>query len=135
MGVVYETIQKNKGKIIGIIPQLLNKKSIRQENTKNLIIVKNMSIRKKLIIEKSDIIIIFPGGYGTLDELFEVLTINQLKIATIPIIILNINNYWNPLKILIRNAQKEGFISKIDLSYIHWINDSKNILDTIKKLT
>ena len=70
------------------------------------------SNEKNLLIKKSDFIIIFPGSYGTLDELFEVLTLNQLKITNKPVFILNTNNYWSPLRNLLLNAYKEGFILK-----------------------
>ncbi len=134
MGTIYETVKKHKGNIIGIIPEPLNIKSIRQNDTKNLIIVNTMSKRKNLLINKSDILLILPGAYGTLDELFEILTLNQLKINNKPIIILNIYRYWNPLKKLLYNMSEEGFLSKKDLNNIKWVNKPKNLLKEVKKL-
>jgi len=134
MGTIYETATKYKGKITGIIPELLNVKDIRQRSTKNLLVVKTMNIRKSLLIKKSDILLILPGAYGTLDELFEILTLNQLHISNKPIIILNINKYWDPLKKLLINMQKEGFLSKKDLNNIKWVYRSNDISKEIKKL-
>ena len=134
MGIVFETIKNYKGKITGIIPTILNKKHIRQKDKKNLLIVNSMSQRKNLLIKKSDFIIIFPGGYGTLDELFEVLTLNQLKITNKPVFILNTNNYWSPLRNLLLNAYKEGFILKKDYNYIKWANNPKDLLNKIKNI-
>tara|TARA_B100000686_G_scaffold72987_2_gene78741 strand:+ start:3167 stop:3727 length:561 start_codon:yes stop_codon:yes gene_type:complete len=134
MGTIYETVNKYKVNIIGIIPESLNVKNIRQKDTKNLIVVKNMNKRKNLLINKSDILLILPGAYGTLDELFEILTLNQLKINNKPVIIINIEKYWNPLKKLLNNMYEEGFLSKNDLNKIKWLNKSNNVLKEVKKL-
>ena len=134
MGVAFKEINKCKGYITGIIPKILNKKNIRQNNKKNLIVVNSMYERKELMIKKADLFLIFPGGYGTLDELFEVLTMNQLKIINKPIVIFNIEKYWDPLKFLIQNMYQQGFISKEDLKHVHWANSPKNVRTKIKKL-
>ena len=134
MGIIYETANKYKIDIIGILPESLNIKNIRQKDTKNLIVVKNMHKRKNLLINKSDILLILPGAYGTLDELFEILTLNQLKINNKPVIIINIQKYWDPLKKLINNIYEEGFLSKNDLNNIKWIDKPSNVLKEVKKL-
>ena len=134
MGVVFDTIKSFNGKITGIIPKILNKKHIRQKDTKTLHVVSSMSARKNQIIKKSDVIVIFPGGYGTLDEFFEILTMNQLKVVNKPIIILNTKKYWDPLKKVLLNAYKEGFIVEKDFRYINWANDPIDLLHKIKKI-
>ena len=93
-----------------------------------------MSTRKNQIIKKSDVIVIFPGGYGTLDEFFEILTMNQLKVVNKPIFILNTKKYWDPLKKVLLNAYKEGFIVEKDFRYINWANDPIDLLHKIKKI-
>ena len=80
MGVIYKYINKINGKITGIIPESLNTSKISQSNKKNLIVVKSLQKRKSLMIKKADMFLILPGGLGTLDELFEVMTLNQLNI-------------------------------------------------------
>ena len=134
MGTIYETVNKYKVNIIGIIPESLNIKNIRQKNSKNLLVVRTMSKRKNLLINKSDILLILPGAFGTLDELFEILTLNQLKIKNKPVIIINIQRYWNPLKKLLNNMCEEGFLSKNDLHNIKWVSKSNNVLKEVKKL-
>ena len=132
MGIIYRTAIKFNGKIIGIIPKSLNLKHIRQNDTKNLLVEETISKRKNLMIQKSDILLILPGAYGTLDELFDVLTSNQLKITKKPIIIINITDYWQPLKNLLNRISKEGFLSQKDLNNIHWINKPEELINEIK---
>ena len=134
MGIIYETIEKSMGTITGIIPKFLNLPNIRQKNTNNLIIVDSLHRRKLLMIKKSDIFLILPGGFGTLDELFEILTLNQLNIVNKPVIIFNIANYWKNLKHLLETMEKEGFLYKKDLKNISWINDSEDLNKKIEKL-
>ncbi len=87
------------------------------------------------MIKKADIFLILPGGFGTLDELFEVLTLNQLNIYNKPVLIFNISNYWKNLKLLLKDMNKEGFLYKNDLKKIIWVNNSEELLRTLKKIT
>lgn len=82
------TLEKN-GKVIGIIPKLLSEWEHQHNGLTELHIVENMHSRKELLYEKCDAAIILPGGYGTLDEVFEILTWNQLRIHNKKIFILN----------------------------------------------
>ena len=75
-----------------------------------LIIVKNMHERKKMMADKSQAVVCLPGGVGTWEEFFESLTWNQLGLQTKPIILLNIENYYSKLKVFIEHAVKEGFL-------------------------
>ena len=128
MGVLYKIYTKLNTKIVGIIPSFLNKPEIRQKNLKTLQVVSSLHQRKILMIKKADIFIILPGGFGTLDELFEILTLNQLSLYNKPVIIFNISNYWKNLKLLIKTMQKEGFLCKQDIDDIIWINNNKNLI-------
>ena len=135
MGIVYKTYTKFNSKIIGIIPKFLNKPEIRQENIKTLQVVNSLHHRKILMVKNADIFLILPGGFGTLDELFEILTLNQLKIYNKPVIVFNISNYWKNLKLLIKTMHKEEFLYKQDIKNIIWVNNIKNlekILITLK---
>jgi len=94
MGIIADTIIENKGKVIGVIPDFFSENEIAHQNLNNLIYVKSMAERKAVLAELSDAFIALPGGYGTLDELFEMLTASQLDLHRKPIGLLNVDNYF-----------------------------------------
>ena len=128
--VINKIYTKLNSNIIGIIPKFLNKPEIRQKNLETLKVVNTLHQRKILMIKKADIFIILPGGFGTLDELFEILTLNQLNLCDKKVIIFNISNYWKNLKLLIKTMHKEGFLYGQDINNIIWVNNN-NQLDKI----
>ena len=130
MGSVSETAIKYGSKTTGIIPNFLTKEDIQKTkhskkyNT-HLIITKNMHQRKQIMYEKSDAFLILPGGIGTLDECFEVLTWCQLnQIVNKKVGIINFNNFWDPLISLINHLIKEDYMGKYNLNYFE---ELKNI--------
>jgi len=110
MGVIANTILENAGHIIGVIPELLIEWEHQHKGLTELAIVPDMHTRKKMMFERSDAAIVLPGGFGTLDELFEMLTWNQLKIHDKKIYILNSNGFYNHLKSHLILLSKEGFL-------------------------
>src|SRR5690554_1994263 len=97
MGKLAEGVLSKNGKIIGIIPEFLKKKEIAHTGLTEIITVQTMHERKALMQEKSDGFIALPGGFGTMEELFEILTWAQLDLHRKPIGILNTNGYYNAL--------------------------------------
>ena len=95
MGVLSETILNKGGKVIGIIPELLKREEVVNANVTELIVTKKMSERKVMMSQLVDGYISLPGGFGTLDELFEGLTLGQLHIEQKPNGILNVNGFFN----------------------------------------
>ena len=110
MGIVADAVLKNKGKVIGVIPSLLNEKEHQHELLTTLHIVEDMHSRKKMMYELSDAAIILPGGYGTMDELFEMITWNQLNIHDKKIVLLNSDNYYDNLVAHLEKMQSENFL-------------------------
>ena len=138
MGSVSETAIKYGSKTTGIIPNFLIKKDIQETkhsnkyNT-NLIITENMHQRKQMMYEKSDAFLILPGGVGTLDECFEVLTWCQLnQIVNKKIGIINFNNFWDPLISLINHLIKEEYMGSYNLNYFEELRN-KNSLKIFSK--
>ena len=131
MGLVASSSIRYGAKTIGIIPDFfikednINTKFPNKFNTK-LIITKTMHDRKRLMYNKSDAFLVLPGGIGTLDECFEVLTWCQLNlIKNKNIGILNFSGYWDPLIALIKNIINEGFMSPQNLNNFEEIKDMK----------
>jgi uncharacterized protein (TIGR00730 family) len=96
--------------VIGVIPELFNTPRLMHTGLTRLEIVKTMHERKARLAEIADAFIALPGGYGTFEELFEILTWAQIGLHRKPVGLLNVRNYFDPLLMLIDHAQQEGFI-------------------------
>ena len=110
MGVLAETILNQGGKVIGVIPELLKKKEVVDCNVTELIVTQTMSERKVVMSKLSDGYISLPGGLGTLDELFEGITMSQLHIEEKPNALLNTNGYYDHLLSQIERMIDDGFV-------------------------
>jgi len=112
MGAIADTIMKNKGEVIGVIPNLLRHEEVAHTNITEMIITKKMSKRKVKISRLADGYIALAGGFGTLDELFEALTLGQLGIENKPIGVLNTNGYFNHSLKQLDFMVAEGFLKE-----------------------
>ena len=110
MGALADAVLENGGEVIGIIPKMFVTPELLHTGLTDLIVVADISTRKTSMAEMSDAFIALPGGFGTFDELFEILTWSQIGLHTNPIGILNTLEYFNPLLVLIDHARQEGFI-------------------------
>ena len=110
MGILADTMLAGGGKVIGVMPKSLVEREVAHAGLTELHIVEGMQERKALMADLSDAFIALPGAYGTLDELFEVLTWNQLGIITKPIGLLNIDGFFNPLLQMLDHAVEEKFL-------------------------
>ena len=110
MGAIADAVAAGGGAVIGVIPRPLATKERVNDRLGDLRIVRSMHERKALMVELSDAFVALPGGFGTCDELFEVITWAQLGIHQKPIGLLNVNGYFNPLIALIEQAVAEGFV-------------------------
>jgi uncharacterized protein (TIGR00730 family) len=110
MGTLANAALAYEGKVLGIIPEILIGWESQHKGLSELAIVPDMHARKKMIFERSDAAIILAGGFGTLDELFEMLTWNQLKIHDKKIYILNSDGFYNHLASHLRLLEQEGFL-------------------------
>lgn len=110
MGAVANAALENNGRVIGIIPELLASFENQHDGLTELHIVDSMHSRKIMLYEKCDAAVILPGGYGTLDEVFELLTWNQLNIHNKPIFFLNTNGFYDHLIAHIDRMHQEEFL-------------------------
>lgn len=111
MGKVAQAALDNKGKVIGVIPEFLKVKEVVHVGLTQLITNKNMHERKMKMQELSDGFITLPGGFGTLEELFEILTWSQLGLHQKPIGILNVNGFYDELLGLLQTMVNKGFLT------------------------
>jgi uncharacterized protein (TIGR00730 family) len=109
MGEVAQTTMDQGGSVIGVIPEFLQKYEVGNPNLTELIVTQNMHDRKRTMFEKSDGIIVLPGGLGTLDETFEVLTWKQLRLHNKPVFLLNPNDYWDAFIKLVDQTIEQEF--------------------------
>ncbi|MCH2217585.1 MAG: TIGR00730 family Rossman fold protein [Flavobacteriales bacterium] len=131
MGVLAETILNQGGNVIGVIPELLKKKEVVDCNVTELIVTQTMSERKVVMSKLSDGYISLPGGFGTLDELFEGITMSQLYIEEKPNALLNTNGYYNHLLSQIERMIDDGFVKS---SNKELLIVSRNVEDLIDKM-
>ncbi|MEQ3712248.1 MAG: TIGR00730 family Rossman fold protein [Lentibacter sp.] len=109
MGAVARSAQTAGGETFGVIPTHLLKKEVGKVDLTEFIVTENMHERKKVMFMNAQAIIVLPGGAGSLDEFFEVLTWAQLELHSKPIVLLNVENYWTPLIALMDHIIEEGF--------------------------
>jgi uncharacterized protein (TIGR00730 family) len=110
MKVLADTVLQGGGEVIGIMPQMLIEKEVAHTRLTKMYTVCSMSERKTLMVEMSDAFIAMPGGFGTFDELAEVITYNQLRLTDKPIGIYNIAGYFNLLLDFFDHTADEGFL-------------------------
>lgn len=110
MGTIADSVMQNGGEVVGIIPELLLAWEQEHKNITELKVVPDMHVRKRMMYELCDAAVILPGGNGTLDELFEMLTWNTLKIHSKKIFLLNTAGFYNHLVAHITTMQQEGFL-------------------------
>jgi len=112
MGVIADSMLKMDGEVIGVIPRLLRHEEVAHNQISEMIVTKTMSERKIVISKLVDGYIALPGGFGTLDEIFEALTLNQLGIEQKPVGVLNTNGFFNPLIQQLDIMVKEGYLKE-----------------------
>lgn len=127
MGAVADGVLSKGGKVLGVIPNFLRNKEIAHKDITQLVVVETMHERKIIMHDRCDGVIALPGGFGTLEELFEMLTWGQLGIHSKPIAILNVNGYFNSLidffdrmvtDGLLRQENREMILIHEDISHL-----------------
>ncbi len=118
MGEVARAAQAAGGETFGVIPVHLLGKEVGKRDISTFVITETMHERKKVMYMNSDAIVVLPGGAGTLDELFEVVTWRQIGLHSKPIYLLNTEGYWNPLLAMAETVITEGFAERSLAEYM-----------------
>lgn len=123
MGTVANAAQAAGADTFGVIPEHLMKWEVGKRDLTSFVVTENMHERKKVMFMNSDAIVLLPGGAGSLDEFFEVLTWRQLRLHEKPIILLNTKGYWEPLLTLMDHVIEQGFADRSILDYLTVVSD------------
>lgn len=110
MGRLADSVMESGGKVTGVIPKGLFRKEVAHQGITELITVADMHERKSTMADLADAFVALPGGFGTLEELFEIITWNQIGIFSKPVVIYNVDDYFNPLIRMMDSCVIAGFI-------------------------
>ena len=132
MGSVARAAQAAGGETFGVIPAHLVAWEVGKTDLTRYVVTETMHERKKVMFMNCDAVVLLPGGAGSLDELFEVLTWRQLGLHEKPVIVVNINGYWDPLLALLDHVVNTGFADSSLLDYSTAMPDARSALDSLQ---
>lgn len=132
MGAVADGVLSEGGRVIGVLPNFLKSKEIAHKQLTELILVDSMHERKTKMNELCDGVIALPGGFGTLEEFFEMLTWGQLGLHKKPIAILNIDGFYDSLNNLIQTMVNKGFLKEVNQQMLLVSDNIEELLDKMK---
>ena len=132
MGAAARGVAAENGYILGIAPRFFDQPGVLYEKCTEFIFTENMRERKKLLEEKSDATIVAPGGIGTYEEFFEILTLKSLHRLDRPIVLYNINGYYDGMKALLQHTADEKFMDASNMELCAFMDDPEQILAYIE---
>ena len=134
MGSLSRGVLENQGNLIEVIPNYFNYKNTSKKKLSKVITTKSFHHRKNIMISKADLFICLPGGFGTMDELFEVIALNQLNVIKKNIVLIDINNFWDTFKKLLNELKKKGFLYDIKKSNIYFKESIEQTIQFIERI-
>lgn len=133
MGVLADAALEAEGDVLGVIPDFLKRKEVYHTGLTELIITRTMHERKQIMAEKSDGFIILPGGFGTLDEFFEILTWRQLRLHNKPIGIFDVGGFYQHLLAHVQQMEEKGFLRQENLNLFVVADNLPELLEKMSK--
>jgi uncharacterized protein (TIGR00730 family) len=134
MGALADAALANGGEVIGVIPRTLAGIEVAHQRLSQLVLVDTMHERKALMTQEADAFVALPGGFGTLDEFFEILTWAQLNIHAKPCVLVNTGGYYDHLLRFLQVAIDQGFLKRENFALIHIVADAAEALKCMQKL-
>lgn len=131
MGIVADAALDAGAPVVGIIPEHIQNLEIEHTGLTELHVVDSMHTRKRMMVERSDAFVVLPGGFGTLDETFEILTWKQLRLHDKPIVLVNMDGYWDPLLGLVEKLIHEGFARPEHRSLLRVVDTVEAVFDAL----
>jgi uncharacterized protein (TIGR00730 family) len=134
MGALADAALANGSEVIGVIPRTLAGIEVAHQRLSQLVLVDTMHERKALMAQEADAFVALPGGFGTLDEFFEILTWAQLSIHAKPCVLVNTGGYYDHLLSFLQAAIDQGFLKRENFALIHVVVDTAEALKRLQKL-
>ncbi len=131
MGILADTVLEKGGNVYGIIPEFFQKQEAAHQGLTHLQTVSDIDERKRLLMEKGDILLAFPGGPGTLEEISQAISWARMKQHTKPCLFFNMNGYYNHLKAHFDQMTEAGFLTKHDRDNIIFVDTLQELADFI----
>ena len=131
MGAVADSVAAGGGEVVGIIPEFLLQLEIGNEQASELIVTDTMHTRKAKMFEMSDAAVVLPGGIGTMDETIEIMTWKQLRQHDKPIVVMNVDGYWDSFVALIDSIINGGFAHPKIRDLISVVDGANNVFDAL----
>jgi uncharacterized protein (TIGR00730 family) len=131
MGKLADTVIAEKGRIVGIMPHFMREVEFHHKDVNEFIFTADMHERKKQFMVGVDALITLPGGCGTIEELMEAITLKRLGIFVKPIVILNLDGYYNPLLEMLNNSIEENFMKPIHKNIWTVFDDPEKVIEVI----
>ena len=132
MGILSRSVMAAGGSVVGVIPHFLDRREKANVDITELIRVDNMHDRKRAMFEHSDAFVALPGGLGTLEELFEIMTWRQLELHDKPVVLANVDDYWTPFQNLVDAIIARGFARDAHRRLYTLVDDVDAILPTLR---
>lgn len=132
MGIVADAALGAGGSVVGIIPEHIQSAEVEHTGLTELHVVDSMHTRKRMMMDRSDAFVVLPGGLGTLDETFEILTWKQLLLHDKPIVIVDVDGYWRPLLGLIDHMVAQGFAQTGHRALFTVVNQVDEVFDALE---
>ena len=139
MGTIADAVLDGGGDVLGVIPESLLKREVEHPGLTELRVVADMHERKRMMYEAADVFVALPGGYGTMEEVFEATTWNQLGLheggLIKPLALLDVNDFWQPLDRFLDDAVRAGFVSEKNRLLIQRLPSASGVLQWLALLS
>lgn len=133
MGACARGVEAMNGNVIGVIPYFMDKYEGINRKCTELILTNTMAERKKLMEERADAFVVVPGGIGTMDEFFEIITLVELEQKSAPIVLFNIEGFFNPIIDFINQGIEKGFIRENTRKYFSVCKNARDVVTAIEE--
>lgn len=134
MGLVADGAAQAGGEVIGVIPDFLERIEVGNREISELVVTDSMHARKAKMYELADAFVTLPGGLGSLDETFEVITWTQLRLSAKPFVVVNVDGYWQPLLALIDHVIAAGFARPANRDILQVVDDVEAVLPALRAI-